>query len=200
MIKKILILLLLFPLTALTPTTNKKLRDVVVIKTSIYEIKYSEVLESPLNVKYKLSCVGGTVSRSGMDFYTVPDVHTSDDADYYDNQYDKGHMVPAADFNCTKEMLYLTFSYVNCALQDQGLNRLTWRFLEAKEREYSKTNTVTVEIKVDVDKNCVKLSTGAYIPKGFYKTIYIKETKQVLKYYMPNTKPLYSDPEKYRIK
>lgn len=199
MLKNLIFILLLMPLMALAPQI-KKLRDVVIIKNEIYEIKYSEVLESPLVVKYTVQCPNGTASRSGMDFYTIPDVHTTDDADYIHNTYDKGHMAPAADFNCTSEMLYKTFSYVNCAVQDQALNRLTWRLLEAKEREYAQTNTVNVEIVVDVNKKCLKLPTGAYVPKGFYKTIYIKETKQVLKYYMPNYKPEYSDPEKYRIK
>jgi endonuclease G, mitochondrial len=199
MYKKILLALVFILTTSFTPNPTPKLRDSVTIKNEIYEIKYSEVLESPLVVKYKISCTNGTASRVGLTFYTVPNVHTADDADYIHNTYDKGHMAPAADFNCTPEMLYLTFSYVNCALQDQALNRITWRFLEAKEREYAQTNTVNVEIRVDVDKKCVKLESGAYVPKGFYKTIYIKETKQVLKYYMPNSKPTYADPEKYRI-
>lgn len=197
MIKNLLLFLVIILTTSFTPPT---LRDSVTIKNEIFEITYSEVLESPLVVKYNVACVNGTASRAGMDFYTVPNIHTSDNADYVNNIYDKGHMAPAADFNCTKEMLRLTFSYVNCALQDQGLNRLTWRFLEAKEREYAKTNTVNVVITVDVDKTCIKLPSGAYVPKGFYKTIYIVETKQVLKYYMPNSKPVYSDPEKYRVK
>lgn len=197
MIKNLLLFLVIVLTTSFAPPT---LRDSVTIKNEIFEIQYSEVLESPLVVKYKVACVNGTASRAGMDFYTVPNVHTTDNADYVNNIYDKGHMAPAADFNCTKEMLRLTFSYVNCSLQDQGLNRLTWRFLEAKEREYAKTNTVNIVITVDVDKTCTKLPSGAYVPKGYYKTIYIVETKQVLKYYMPNSKPVYSDPEKYRIK
>ena len=198
MVKNLLLFLVIIITTSFT--TLPTLRDSVTIKNEIFEITYSEVLESPLIVKYKLGCINGIASRAGMDFYTIPNIHTTDDADYVNNIYDKGHMAPAANFNCSKEMLYLTFSYANCALQDQGLNRLTWRFLEAKEREYAKTNTVSVEIKVDIDKKCIKLSSGAYVPKGFYKTIYIKETNQVLKYYMPNSKPVYSDPEKYRIK
>jgi endonuclease G len=197
MIKNIsLVLLSIFVFSTSFTQTH---RNSVLIKTDIYEIKYSEVLESPLYVKYTVLCTDGSASRASLNFYTIPNIHTTDDLDYVNNIYDKGHMAPAADFNCTPEMLYLTFSYVNCALQDQALNRITWRLLEAKERDYARTNTVSVEIKVNVDKKCPKLPSGAYIPKGFYKTIYIKETNQVLKYYMPNTKPVYSDPEKYRI-
>lgn len=196
MIKKIILFfLLIIPLFC-----SAQLKDSVKVKTSIFEIIYSETLESPLHVKYNVTCTNGLISRSGMNFHTDSIVHTSDDKDYADNRFDKGHMAPAADFNCSKETLEMTFTYLNCALQDQGLNRLTWRLLESKERELAKKYTVTVEITVDVNKKCEKLPTGAYVPKGFYKTIYIKETKQVLKYYMPNIKPVYSDPEKYRIK
>lgn len=194
MFKKLLLLILLFFSFGFT-----ELRDCVTIKNEIYEITYSEVLESPLTVKYRVLCPNGKASRVGMNFYKEPGVHTSDDDDYVNNIYDKGHMAPAASFNCTSNMLHMTFSYVNCALQDQSLNRLTWRLLESKEREYARKNTVDVEIVVDVDKSCKKLPSGAYIPKGFYKTIYIKETNQVFKYYMLNTKPKFSNPEKYRI-
>ena len=191
--KNILILLLL-----LTTSLVAQLRDSVYIKTDIYECVYSEVLEQPKFVKYTVLCPDGKASRKGMDFYTDKEVKTSDNADYAQNVYDKGHMAPAADFNCSKEMLFKTFSYLNCALQHEGLNRLTWRLLEAKERELAlKSNTVTVEIRSVFNENSVKLPTGATVPIGFYKTIYVNN--EIYKYYFENKKPEYSDPEKYRI-
>ena len=184
--KNILILLLL-----LTTSLVAQLRDSVYIKTDIYECVYSEVLEQPKFVKYTVLCPDGKASRKGMDFYTDKEVKTSDNADYAQNVYDKGHMAPAADFNCTKEMLFKTFSYLNCALQHEGLNRLTWRLLEAKERELAlKSNTVTVEIRSVFNENSVKLPTGATVPIGFYKTIYVNN--EIYKYYFENKKPEYS--------
>ena len=90
---------------------------------------YSEVLEEPLWVEYVVKCPNGTAPRTGMDFFTVDSIKTSDGKDYENNIYDKGHLAPAADFNCTKEMLFSTFTFLNCCLQDQYLNRGTWRLL-----------------------------------------------------------------------
>jgi endonuclease G len=189
--------LLLTILLVLTLSLSAQLRDSVYIKTDIYECVYSEVLEQPKFVRYTVLCPDGKAPRTGMDFYTDKEVKTSDNADYVHNVYDKGHMAPAADFNCTKEMLYKTFSYLNCALQHEGLNRVTWRLLEVKERELASKYNVVVEIRCVFDLNSVKLPTGATIPSGFYKTIYANN--EVYQYYFDNSKPTSSDPEKYRI-
>ncbi|MFM7982580.1 MAG: DNA/RNA non-specific endonuclease, partial [Candidatus Fonsibacter sp.] len=93
------------------------LRDKVKIKTKLFVIEYSEKLEQPTSIQYTVMCPNGTASRSGMDFYTNDSIHTSDNADYANNIYDKGHLAPAADFNCDRETLHQTFSYLNCALQ-----------------------------------------------------------------------------------
>ena len=182
--KSLLFLLLLAPISLFA-----QLRDSVYVKTDIYECVYSEVLEQPKWIKYTVLCPEGNAPRKGMDFYTEQGIKTSDNADYANNIYDKGHMAPAADFNCTKEMLYKTFSYVNCALQNQDLNRVAWRLLESKERELAKQGTVSVFIKVDFSKE--KLSTGATLPRGFYKEMNVNGKKTC--YYFKNEKPLSSD-------
>lgn len=188
-------------LLVLLPTLGfAQLRDSVRVKTPIYEVVYSEKLESPIWIQYTVQCPTGKASRTGMDFYTNDSIHTSDDKDYVNNVYDKGHMAPAADFNCTKEMLYQTFSYLNCALQDQYLNRGVWRFLEAQEREWAKGEKVIVTIEVKFDKTSTKLSTGATIPAGFTKIIYLEKSKKTLKYYFPNAKPTRAKYFDYQLK
>ncbi len=177
----------------------QKLRDKVHIKIDIYEVIYSEVLEQPIWVKYTVKCPNGEASRKGMDFYTVDSVKTSDQMDYINNIYDKGHMAPAADFNCTREMLYRTFSYLNCSLQNQDLNRTTWRLLEARERLLANEHkNVTVEITCVFSKTSIKLSTGATVPDGYYKTI--KYGNKVEKYYFKNDKPSTMDYSKFLVK
>ena len=190
--KKLTFLLLLLP----TLLFGQKLRESVKVKTQIYEVIYSEKLEQPTWIRYTVQCPEGTASRSGMDFYTNDSIKTSNAADYVNNLYDKGHLAPAADFNCTKELLHQTFSYLNCALQNQYLNRGVWRMLEEYERELAKTEQVTVTITLVFDKKSIKLPTGATVPNGFYKTIYLEKSKKTIKYYFPNetpTKPKYTD-------
>ena len=189
---KKLILLLLLPNLVL----GQKLREAVKIKTPIYEVVYNEKLEQPTKIQYTVQCPNGTASRAGMDFYTNDSIKTSDADDYVNNVYDKGHLAPAADFKCTKEILYQTFSYLNCALQNQYLNRGVWRMLEEHERELARTENVTVTITLVFDKNSIVLPTGATVPNGFYKTIYSEKTKKTIKYYFANenpTKPKYTD-------
>src|SRR5210317_1518780 len=87
----------------------------------LYQGVYSEVYEQPLEVTYTVKCPNGQASRTGMDLYTDDKIHTSDNDDYSKNIWDKGHLAPAAAFSCDKETLKKTFSYLNSALQHQGL-------------------------------------------------------------------------------
>ena len=190
--KKLLSILFLLPLVVFSQ------RDSVYIKTDIFTTVYSEILQQPKWVKYTVQCPTGTAPRTGMDFYSQSGLITSDNNDYVNNIWDKGHCAPAADFNCTKEMLYKTFTYANCVLQHERLNRGVWRLLESYERELAKTNTVNVEIKMVYSTTSLKLPTGATVPDGFYKTI--KFGNKIEKYYFPNTSPTLSLFKLYLIK
>jgi len=190
--KNILILLLL----PLVTSAQKSLRDSILIKSDIFTIMYSEKLEQPLWIEYSVLCPSGNAKRTGMDFYRCDSIHTSDANDYVNNVYDKGHLAPAADFNCTTEMLYQTFSYLNCALQNQYLNRGTWRLLEAHERELA--NSTPINVKITIDFGTEKLPTGATVPTGFHKTITGKGVSEC--YYFKNEKPESSDYTLYRCK
>ena len=190
--KKLLSILFLLPLIVFAQ------RDSVYIKTDIFTTVYSEILQQPKWVKYTIQCPTGTAPRTGMDFYSQTGLITSDNNDYVNNIWDKGHCAPAADFNCTKEMLYKTFTYANCVLQHERLNRGVWRLLESYERELAKTNIVNVEIKMVYSTTSLKLPTGATVPDGFYKII--KFGNKIEKYYFPNTSPTLSLFKLYLIK
>lgn len=168
-------------------TYSQVVRDSILVKTDIFEISYSEKLEQPLRVKYRVLCQDGKASRQGMDFYTESNYKTSDSKDYENNIYDKGHCAPAADFNCDKIMLYKTFTYLNCSLQNQFLNRGAWRLLEVHERELSRKYDVNVEIKLIFSEKSIKLQTGATVPFAFLKII--KYDGKIEKYYFINEKP-----------
>jgi endonuclease G len=191
------IVVILFIIGTLSSFSQK--RDSVLVQNEIYKIVYSEILEQPKYIKYTVKCPDGTASRAGMDFYKDESIHTSNDEDYEKNVWDKGHCAPAADFNCTREMLNKTFSYVNCILQHERLNRGVWRLLEAHERELAKSGDVTVEIRVEFSKKSVKLPTGATIPDGFWKRIYINGKLSEC-YYFNNDIPKEPDYRFYKMK
>jgi endonuclease G len=173
-------------------------RDSVFIKTPIYSCVYSEILQQPKRVWYTVQCPSGSYPRKGMDFYTNDSVITSDGKDYEGNVWDKGHCAPAADFNCTRETLWQTFSYLNCILQHEKLNRGAWRLLEAYERQLALTTKVNVQIDVIYAKNAAKLPTGATIPTAFRKIISFDNKKEI--YYFVNEAPKSNDFKLYLIK
>jgi len=190
--KSNLLLLVLLAITTLSFGQDLKQVDL-----GIYKVTYSEKLENPVKVTYIVLCPNGTASRTGMEFYTDKKIHTADNNDYINNEWDKGHMAPAADFNCDKEMLYKTFTYLNSALQHQSLNRGIWKHLEIHEREIAKKEKVEVEIEVEFDKEPKKVPGGASIPKGFYKHIRYASGKAC--YYFPNEAPKKGTYKEYQI-
>lgn len=151
-------------------------------QNDLFTIGYSEELEQPLEITYTIACPNGKADRAGMNFYTIEEFHTSDDDDYYDNIWDKGHMAPAASFNCTEETLKQTFNYANSALQHQSLNRGVWRLLEEFERNASLFYTVRVRIEVLFEGELNRLDTGAVVPSGFRKTLSVGEKTIILEF------------------
>ena len=156
------------------------------INSDIFTAVYSEKYQQPLELSYTVECPRGKTSRKGLDFYTCDSIETSDNQDYVNNIFDKGHLAPAAAFNCDRETLKKTFTYLNCALQHQSLNRGPWKELERFERNLAKVyGSVTVTINVHFeDKPQNWLPTGALVPVGFTKTIWCDENK--FTFYFPN--------------
>ena len=193
MTKKALLLFLLLPFTVVA-----QLRDSVNFDNGNFRIVYSETLEGPRSVRYTVLCPTGTASRSGMDFYKESTIHTSDNNDYVANEWDKGHMAPAASFNCATEMLYSTFTYVNSSLQQQSLNRGVWKKLEVRERELAKQGLVQVFIRAEYAPNPARVPTNAAIPVGYYKEIKVGNSREC--YYFKNVKPETSELEAFKCK
>jgi endonuclease G len=189
--RKYFLILFLFPLVLLA-----QLKDSVYWNTPYFIINYSEVLEGPRSVRYSVACSNGTASRSGMDFYTEKGLKTSDDKDYEANEWDKGHMAPAASLNCNRDMLYATFTYVNSSLQQQSLNRGVWKKLEIRERELAMENDVKVFIRVEYPTSPMRVTTGAAIPLGYYKELKVGNRREC--YYFKNVTPVSKELNDYK--
>ena len=176
---------LLLPFLLLVGSHTLSGQELKTIKTEIFEVEYSEELEQPIKLTYIVQCPMGDASRSGLDFRKVEGYHTSDNEDYKDNVWDKGHLAPAAAFNCDREMVKATFSYLNCALQHEGLNRGPWKELERFERDLAKIYPeVSVLIIVNFDETPERVPGGAAIPTSFTKEITFGE--RTIKFLFPN--------------
>lgn len=182
--KKFLLLIgvILFNFTAFS-------QDTIRVKNQVFEVLYSQKLEQPLWIKYRSTNRPTNVNRGSMDFYTEKGIVTSDAADYLKNIYDKGHGAPAASFSDNMINLKQTFSYLNCILQDQYLNRGEWRLLEEQEKKWDDTENLTVLIKVFFDEPVKRIPTNAAIPSHLQKHIYFEKQKKWRCFVFLNQKP-----------
>ena len=97
------------------------LREEVIINKGIFTVSYNEVYEQPNWIEYSVSNRPKNVDRGNKDFYLESGVKTSDNDDYYKNEWDKGHLAPAATFSDSEDNLNKTFSFINCAMQIDDL-------------------------------------------------------------------------------
>ena len=182
--KKLVLLVIVF-IGMLLPTVAQGIR----IKNNVFEVLYSQELEQPLWIKYRNINRPTKVNRGSMDFYKEPNIKTSDADDYKANIYDKGHGAPAAAFSDNMENLKQTFTYLNCLMQDQYLNRGEWRMLEEQERKWDDTENLTVLIKTFFDTPVKRVATGAAIPSHLQTHIYFEKQKKWKCYVFLNEKP-----------
>lgn len=190
--KKLLFVLFALPFIAFTQPDVK-------VDKGYYKVNYSQKLKQPLTVDYGIKTKECTATRSGMDFFAEKGVITSSNADYANNEWDKGHMAPAADFCYSRDAMLSTFSYANCALQHYKLNRGVWKELEALERVWAQKDSIIIHIDVIFDANPKKTASGAAIPSAFRKTITFASTGKKLVYEFPNVPPT-KTLDKYLIK
>ena len=182
--RKLVLLVIVF-IAMLLPTVAQGIR----IKNNVFEVLYSQSLEQPLVIKYRSLNRPTKVNRGAMDFYKEPNIKTSDADDYKSNIYDKGHGAPAATFSDNMVNLKQTFSYLNCIMQDQYLNRGEWRLLEEQIRKWDDVEPITVLIKTFFDTPVKRVPTGAAIPAYLQKHIYFEKSKKWRCFVFLNEKP-----------
>jgi len=183
------------------------------IENELYTVYYSEAYQQPINIKYSypeystkyslrpLLLPEGinypNVKCSEYEWKTPTGILTSDNKDYENNDYDKGHLVPNSFFNEDEENLNFLFSYLNCGLMHKTLNQGLWRELEKYERSlYYDDNNVRVKVMLTFSSDSKVVDGGATVPTYFTKiieygfpTFYIKSKGMTFKrevYSFPN--------------
>jgi len=180
---------ILLTLFGLFFTLSLSAQDTIRIKNNVFEVLYSQNLEQPLWIKYRSTNRPTNVNRGAMDFYTEKGLKTSDGEDYKSNVYDKGHGAPAATFSDNMDNLKQTFSYLNCIMQNQYLNRGEWRLLEEQIRKWDDTENITVLIKLHFDTPVKRVPTNAAIPSYLEKHIFFEKQKKWKCFVFLNEKP-----------
>lgn len=164
-------------------------RTEVIVENQVFKVWYNEVKEQPVKLIYTSTNRPKNVDRGNMNFYTEADYHTSDNADYYQNIWDKGHLAPAATYSDSMVNLKQTFSFLNCALQEQNLNRGEWRLLEEQERVWDDEQNLTITVNLVWDEGFEILPTGGHIPTDMIKHIYFENDKVWRCFEFENVKP-----------
>lgn len=194
-INKLLLLLLLFincsekEIIAQDKDIDLQLRDEVIVENPVFKVWYSEVKEQPIKLIYTSTNRVKNVDRGSMNFRTESNIHTSDNADYYRNVWDKGHLAPAATYSDSMVNLKQTFSFLNCALQNQYLNRGEWRLLEEQERVWDDVQNLTITVELIWEDGFQILPTGGHIPTHMSKHIYFEKGDTCKTFIFPNEKP-----------
>ena len=111
-------------------------------------------------------------------------IFTSDNKDYKDNDYDKGHLAPYATFE-EKELDCVLNDFLNIALMNSSLNKGVWRTLEERERNFDQDVSVTISLSFEKSQ---RVLGGATIPSGFTKILsYYSDEKFIEEIYsFPN--------------
>ena len=190
MIRKIIIFCVLFFYSCeknSSPTDEFELREDLIVQNNVFKISYNEIREQPNWIEYTVRDFVKVAERGNMDFYLVRNVWTSDNKDYYNNEWDKGHMAPAGSFTDSWSNLAKTFSFVNCALQKDSLNRGEWRELEEQIRDWAiDLGPINVRIELKFSSQSQVLPTGAMVPDGFYKFLTFSDNRKMC-FYFENT-------------
>jgi DNA/RNA endonuclease G (NUC1) len=164
-------------------------RTEVIVENQVFKVWYNEVKEQPVKLIYTSTDRPKNVDRGNMNFYTESEVYTSNNADYYNNIWDKGHLAPAATYSDSMVNLKQTFSFLNCALQEQNLNRGEWRLLEEQERVWDDEQNLTITVNLVWDEGFEILPSGGHIPTDMIKHIYFENDKVWRCFEFENVKP-----------
>ncbi len=164
-------------------------KESIIVRNEVFVVNYSETLQQPLWVIYTSKNRPKNVDRGHMNFKKDDSICTSDDDDYVENIWDKGHMAPAATYSDSEKHLKTTFSYLNCSLQNKYLNRGAWRILESEERIWDDEENLTIKIIPTYSEKSLVLPTGATVPDSYHKHIKF-ETQNVIRcFFFLNERP-----------
>jgi len=107
-----------------------------------FVISYDGDAHIPVWVAYELTDeeTRGELDRDEYEFKMDPTYGSTQAMreDYYPNDWSRGHMAPAADFEWDAEAMGETFYLTNICPQDRELNKNDWNYLEKQVRRWAR--------------------------------------------------------------
>lgn len=165
-------------------------QDTVRLNHKEYATVFSKSLKFPVLVEWwltkaKVSCDKPIPRKDQFAPDPLLPVETDLTVDYVGSGFDRGHMAPAADNQCSgPDAMKESFYFSNMAPQKGSLNRGDWKSLEMKTRDLAKTyDSVKVWTGSVGDKGKVNRLS---IPTKCWKVIYVKSTNQWYAYVFNN--------------
>lgn len=139
------------------------------------------------NTRARLVCPESKVARKDQ-FAPDPLLAAETDltTDYKGSGFDRGHMCPAADNQCSSELQKECFYFSNMSPQYHSLNAGIWKTLETRTRELA-TEFDSVKVWCGSLGRAGKIGKVT-IPTHCWKVIFIKKTKVWEAYLFENTK------------
>ena len=169
----------------------------ILVKLENFTVNYSQDFLQPLEVWYEVECPEpGHLKDMGFTKILGDslEIKTSGKKHYEQNEWDQGHMAPSASLDCDLKSKKETYTYLNCALQLDELNRGLWKQLENRERSLAKDKEVSVYIRIEF-KDSLRIE-GALVPSGFLKVLSFDGITE--SYFFPNTAPALDELDSYR--
>lgn len=154
--------------------------DTRIISRTGFTISYHDTWKMPQWVAWYLTTerVEGKEKRTD-DFLTDPDLPThvlSEDSDYRNSRYDRGHMAPAGDMKWSEQAMMESFYMSNICPQAPNLNRGDWRILEENCRKWTQKHQTPLYIVcgplVEAEKKHKRIGRNKVtVPEGFFKVV-----------------------------
>lgn len=149
-----------------------------ILTRKAYTVSYNKDTRLPNWVAWHLTKehASGDVPRAKNAFREDEDVRapraTRDD--YYNSQYDRGHMCPAGDNKWDETAMYESFLLTNICPQNHGLNDGDWKELEQKCRtwaeEYGDIYIVCGPLLQGTEHKTIG-KNKVVVPEGFFKVV-----------------------------
>ncbi|MCH9631936.1 MAG: hypothetical protein S4CHLAM6_02580 [Chlamydiae bacterium] len=181
-------------------SSRTKIQTFPVQHYSGFSLQYDSKNKIPLWTYEQINqaSLNRVASRSSMSFQkdsAIYPLHQSSNRDYQKSGFDRGHMIPAADQQHSKESLEKTFLFSNICPQNPTLNRGLWAKLEQQTRDMVKNNS-NVEVitgplflsSIEGNKRFVKYQVigknEVAVPTHFFKLIC--SNNQKIAFIIPN--------------